>query len=52
MDLTGKYIRATINPAVLTGTKDYTHRVFFNVNKNLFFDKEVNENEIFSDGWF
>lgn len=52
LDLTGKYIRATINPAVLTGTKDYTNRVFFNVEKNLFFDKEVNENEIISDGWF
>lgn len=51
VDLTGKYIRVTINSAVLTGTKEHDNRVLFKVKGNLFFDKNINENEISLSYW-
>lgn len=52
VDLTGKYIRATLNSAVITGTKNGENRTLFQVTNNLFFDRNINDNEIFNEGWF
>ena len=51
LDFNGRYIRATVNSNVITGTKDQDNRAFINIKNNLFFDKSLNENEIIADGW-
>ena len=50
-DLTGKYIKVTVNSAVISSTKVRENRVLFKVKDNLFFDKDINENEIDLTWW-
>lgn len=51
LDLTGRYLKIMINPKVITGTKERDNRVLFKVKDSIFFDKDINENEIGLSYW-
>lgn len=51
LDIKGDYLRITLNSAVATGPKYRNNRLLLGIKHNLFFDKDINENEIGLSYW-
>lgn len=51
LDFTGRYLRITINSYVMSGTKNNNNRALINIKNALFFDRNLSNDEIISDGW-